>query len=205
MQPLIGNQTYVSAEGRDVLTLRDILPESATQGLRVLFVAKTPTPFSVSVGHYFQGRHGTNFLSRLKHYGLLTPTTTFEDDSLLAQGFGLTDIVKVPRAFSIEPTAKEYREGVPRILELIHLHQPKGVTFVYKTALGKMTNLYFSRKKQSRYGFNQELEVDFGARIFAFRLPGVGGKLCNKAIAESAMDELCDCLRGGPGVPQPDE
>jgi hypothetical protein len=42
MRPLKGNQTYVSVEGQEILTLRDILP--AVPGLLALFVAKTPAP-----------------------------------------------------------------------------------------------------------------------------------------------------------------
>jgi G:T/U-mismatch repair DNA glycosylase len=78
MLPLVGNQVIIKVEGQEIVTLRDILP--AKLGLRVLFVAKTPAPYSVEVGHYFQGRQGTMFWSILKRHGLLTPTTEFEDD-----------------------------------------------------------------------------------------------------------------------------
>jgi uracil-DNA glycosylase len=68
---LKGNQTYISVEEQEILTLRDILPMPGAPGLRVLFVAKTPAPTSVEAGHYFQGQHGTNFWNRLRTYGLL--------------------------------------------------------------------------------------------------------------------------------------
>lgn len=194
MRPLKGNQTYVSVGGQEILTLRDILPASSAPGLRVLFVGKTPAPESVEVGHYFQGQHGTNFWSRLKTNGLLEVTTEFEDDSLLEHGYGFTDIVKVPRAFGKEPSAQEYKEGSPRVLELIHIHRPKVVVFVYKKVLDKIINLHFASKEKAMYGFNRGLENDFGSRVFAFPLPGVGGKLCDAVVAASAMQELRACL-----------
>ncbi len=73
------NSTVISVDGREVRTLRDILPDKP--GLRVLFIAKTPAPVSVKAGHYFQGAQGRMFWNRLKQYGLLRPTVGFEDDS----------------------------------------------------------------------------------------------------------------------------
>jgi hypothetical protein len=111
--------------------------------LRILFVAKTPTPDSVNVGHYFQGRPGANFWNRLKQYGLLTPTTTFEDDSLHAQGV----LADRHRQSATSLFGRAFRERIPRgprILELIHLHHPRVLAFIDKSALDKMANLHFS-------------------------------------------------------------
>src|SRR3989304_4445702 len=112
------NSIWLDVDGHEVRTLRDILPN--TPGLKALFVGKTPAPVSVAAGHYFQGRQGHMFLSRLKKYGLLKPTTRFEDDSFLDHGYGLTDIVKVPRAYGSEPSSGEYAGGIDRILGLVH-------------------------------------------------------------------------------------
>jgi uracil-DNA glycosylase len=193
MQALKGNQTYVSVEGQKVLTLRDILPAPEAPGLRALFVAKTPAPSSVEAGHYFQGRHGTNFWNSLKKYGLLGPTTGFEDDLLLEHGYGLTDIVKLPRAFTKEPSVQEYIDGSPRIIGLIRTHRPKVVVFVYKRVLDAIIRLQFGRKQKTDYGFNKNLENDFGARVFAFPLPGVGR--CTATQMCLAMQELCDYMK----------
>lgn len=155
-------------------------------------MAKTPVPESVEAGHYFQGPHGTNFWNKLKFYGLFEQTTEFEDDSLLRNGYGLTDIVKAPHPFRTEPSEQEYREGSRRILKLIKIHGPKVVVFVYKKVLDKIACLEFNQGKAA-YGFYEELEGDFNARVFALPLPGVGG--CSALAAESAMLELRDCLR----------
>jgi mismatch-specific thymine-DNA glycosylase len=174
MRSLKGNQTYVSVEGREILTLRDILPAPSVPSLLALFVAKTPAPPSVEAGHYFQGRHGTNFWNSLRKYGLLRSTAGFEDDLLLEHGFGIADIVKVPRAFGKEPSLQEYRDGLPRILELIRTHHPKVLVFVYKAVLDRIIGLQFGVKRKTVYGLNNSLKNDFGTRVFVFPLPGVG-------------------------------
>jgi len=174
-----------------ILTLRDILP--AAPGLHALFVAKTPAPPSVKAGHYFQGRQGTSFWNSLKKYGLLRWTTGFEDDVLLDHGYGLTDIVKVPREFGKEPSVQEYRDGLPRILEMIRTHHPKVVVFVYKGVLDAVISLQFRGKQKAKYGFNEDLESDFGARVFPFPLPGVGN--CTTALICRAMQDLRNCLK----------
>lgn len=175
--------------GRKVLTLRDILPE--TPGLKVLFVGKTPAPESVAACHYFQGAQGRMFWNRLKEYGLLKPTTRYEDDSLLDHGFGITDIVKVPRASGNEPSAAEYVAGMHRILDLIRVHRPAVIVFVYKKVLDEMLGRRFGIREKSTYGFNPDVEKCFGTRVFAFPLPGTP---CTKAKAAAAMRKLVEAV-----------
>jgi len=120
----------VKENNREYETLDDILPE--TLGLKVLFVAKTPSPVSVKARHYFQGRQGRMFWNKLLNYGILTSMTKFEDDSLLDNGFGITDVVKKPRTYGNEPSVGEYRQGFDRILDLVAKHSPLVVVFVTK-------------------------------------------------------------------------
>ncbi|WP_186010711.1 uracil-DNA glycosylase family protein [Burkholderia gladioli] len=184
------NRVTMTVGGQDVQTLRDILP--AHPGLEVLFVAKTPAPVSVAAGHYFQGAQGKMFWNRLKEYGLFNPTTRFEDDSLLDHGFGITDIVKVPRAYGNEPSPDEYAAGMDRILELIRVHHPRVVVFVYKRVLDNLLRYRFGVREKSEYGFNAGLSVNFsGAGVFAFPLPGTP---CNAAQAVVAMRELAEAV-----------
>lgn len=74
------HQVTIRANGRDVTTLADIVPE--TRPVKMLIVAKTPAPVSVATGHYFQGRQGRMFWNRLKEWNLLNlldaPTGSFE-------------------------------------------------------------------------------------------------------------------------------
>lgn len=136
-----------------------------------------------------------SFWSSLKKYGLLKRTSGFEDDLLLEHGYGLTDVVKVPREFGQGPSLQEYRDGLPRILELIRVHHPRVVVFVYKGVLDKIINLQFGIKQKAEYGFNRNLESVFGARVFAFPLPGVGP--CTTMQSRLAMQDLRDCLNAG--------
>ncbi|MGC2324533.1 MAG: uracil-DNA glycosylase family protein [Terriglobales bacterium] len=188
----MSNAITIVADHREIVTLRDILPEAA--GLRVLFVARTPTPASVEAGHYFQGRQGKMFWNRLRNAGLLTATTAFEDDSLLSHGYGLIDLAKIPREHGQEPSREEYAAGAERILELIGRHRPKIVVFVYKKVLDKITAVRFGIQKKSRYGFNPWLETFFGARVFVFPLPGTP---CNTVDAASAMQDLVIACQQG--------
>ncbi|SIT51326.1 conserved hypothetical protein [Paraburkholderia piptadeniae] len=188
--PTIGNRVTMTVGGQDVQTLRDILP--TRPGLEVLFVAKTPAPVSVATGHYFQGAQGKMFWNRLKEYGLFKPTTQFEDDSLLDHSFGITDIVKVPRAYGNEPSPDEYAAGMDRILELIRVHHPRVVVFVYKRVLDNLLRCRFGVREKSVYGFNAGLTVHFsGAGVFAFPLPGTP---CNAAQAVVAMRALAEAV-----------
>lgn len=181
-----GNRITLTVGGQEVQTLRDILP--VRPGLKVLFVAKTPAPVSVEAGHYFQGKQGRIFWNRLKEYGLFNPTTFFEDDSLLDHGFGMTDIVKVPREYGSEPSSDEYVAGMDRILELIRVHGPRVVVFVYKRVLDQLLLHRFGLRVKSVYGFNSRFDVYFsGAGVFAFPLPGTP---CTSAQAVIAMTEL---------------
>lgn len=179
------NSILITVDGRKVRTLRDILPEKP--GLRVLFVAKTPAPISVEAGHYFQGLQGRVFWNRLREYRLLIPTTEFEDDSLLSHGYGLTDIVKVPRSYGNEPSDAEYRAGLERILGLVGSHRPKVVVFVYKRVLDQILRIGFGVRTKAAYGFNSALEGRFGTRVFAFPLPGTP---CSSAQAAAVVNEL---------------
>ncbi|MBM3470648.1 MAG: hypothetical protein FJX73_07650 [Armatimonadetes bacterium] len=184
-----GNCETIVVDGQEVRTLRDLLPDPA--GLKVLFVAKTPAPVSVQACHYFQGTQGTMFWNRLRKYRILVPTACFEDDSLLDHGFGITDIVKVPRGYGNEPSTAEYVAGMERILDLIGEHHPGVVVFVYKKVLDQVLRLKFGLRRKAVYGFNDDVRNYFGARVFAFPLPGTP---CTREQAASAMGELAQAV-----------
>ncbi len=87
----------------------------------MLFIAKTPAPTSVEIGHYFHGRQGKMFWNKLVENGILSVTpNTFEDENLLYHGYGITDIVKEPREFGNEPTRQEYQNGLKQIPASVH-------------------------------------------------------------------------------------
>lgn len=180
-----GNCETIVVNGKVVRTLRDILPDPP--GLKVLFIAKTPAPVSVDACHYFQGAQGTMFWNRLREYRILVPSTSYEDDSLLSHGFGITDIVKVPRKYGNEPSAAEYIAGTDRILNLIRAHNPRVIVFVYKKVVDEILRRKFDLRRKAAYGFNDDLIPHFGTRIFCFPLPGTP---CTREQAASAMQEF---------------
>lgn len=127
------------------------------------------------------------FWNRLMEYGILIKETEYEDESLLSQGLGITDIVKVPRSYGNEPSEAEYRQGLERILSLIQVHQPAIIVFVYKRVLDSILKLGFEIKKKSVYGFNPELENLIGAQVFVFPMPGTR---CTREQAQVSMRQL---------------
>jgi len=190
----MGNyKVKIPTEAGEVETLADILPENGAP-LRVLFIAKTPAPVSVAAGHYFQGRQGKAFWNKLAEYSILkVPEGEFEDDHLLENEYGITDVVKVPRAYGNEPCDKEYRSGSEHIMNLIKTHSPKVLFFVYKRVLYQILELGFDIKEKSSYGFNPHLESEFGAKVFVFPMPGTP---CRKETARQFMVELQLFLEG---------
>lgn len=182
----------MEVRGQTFETLADILP--TTPGLKMLIVAKTPAPVSVKAGHYFQGRQGQLMWGQLATYGILrAPKGGYEDDYLLAYGYGITDIVKLPRDFGREPSKDEYREGCQRILALITVHRPRVLLFVYKAVLDNILQIGFGRNQKSQYGFDSALEPLFNCKVFALPLPGVGAQ--KKEEISKAISELAQVLK----------
>ncbi len=175
---------------RAVTTLADILPEAGP--IRMLVVGKTPSPVSVEVGHYLQGRQGRLFWTRLEEYGILSCCDgRFHDELLIDHGFGITDIAKEPRAHGVEPSRDEYREGWERVDEIIARLRPRIVTFVYKGALDRVLRFNYGWQHSSAYGFNYDLMRTFGRRVFAFPLPGTP---CTLRESRRAMEDLTKAL-----------
>jgi len=180
----------INVSGKDVTTLADILPEKGL--LEILFIAKTPAMISVEIGHYFQGKQGTMFWNRLSEYNILkVPFGKFADDFLLENGYGITDIVKVPRNYGNEPSNEEYKLGLERILGVIKKHNPKVIIFVYKKVLDNIISLNFGIEFKSVYGFNPNLEKHFNSKVFVFPMPGTP---CKTEQAVKAMTELKNLL-----------
>ena len=180
-------KTTITVNGQRHDTLKDILPDPAKQ-LDILFIAKTPATKSVAAGHYFQGRQGQMFWNRLKEYNILTVRqNTFEDENLIANNYGLTDIVKVPRDYGNEPSSDEYKAGLNRILTTIKTYKPKVIVFVYKKVLDNILRHGFSLTPPTEYGFNKPIEKLFNAKVFVFPMPGTP---CTTNQAVSAMTEL---------------
>jgi double-stranded uracil-DNA glycosylase len=182
--------TEVDAGGLIVPTLADILPEQGT--LKALFIGKTPSPASVDVGHYFEGKMGKGLWKRLGDAGILqAPDGGYGDDELLGAGFGVTDLCKVPRPFGDEPGREEYEAGWERVAAVVGKFRPRILVFVYKGSLDKVLHFSFGWEHKSCYGFNDDLARTFGRKVFAFPLPGVS---CTAREAQRHMTDLAQSL-----------
>jgi mismatch-specific thymine-DNA glycosylase len=183
-------QTEIIVQDKQVKTLMDILPE--TGKLEILFIAKTPALKSVNAGHYFQGKHGKMFWNKLSQYNILNiPLNKYEDNFLLENNFGITDIVKVPRDFGNEPSNEEYKEGLDRILSIIKHYDPKVIVFVYKKVLDNILKFGFNLRTKSNYGFNPQLHEYFNSQVFVFPMPGTP---CTIEQADFSMKQLKEQL-----------
>ena len=118
-------------DGLPVETLADLPPEPG----RLLFVGLNPSPVSVAAGHYHQGRLGRTFWRRLLAATILPAGTDIAtaDDALVAEGHGITDLLKLPSARD-EAHDDTLRAGVGPLWQKIALWRPAAVVFVYKRA-----------------------------------------------------------------------
>lgn len=185
--------TTITVNGVKHKTLKDILPKT-NKPLKILFIAKTPALKSVEIGHYFQGQQGQFFWNQLREYGILNfKPNTFEDENLLDNNCGFTDIVKVPRNFGNEPTAEEYKAGLDKILKTIEDYQPKVIVFVYKKVLDNILNYGFETKDKSVYGVNTDLKSKFKSQVFVFPMSGTP---CTREQRLQAMEDLKAIVNG---------
>ena len=118
-------------DGLPVETLADLAPEPG----RLLFVGLNPSPVSVAAGHYHQGRLGRTFWQRLVTATILPAGTDIAtaDDALVAEGHGITDLLKLPSARD-EADDDTLRAGVGPLWRKVALWRPAAVVFVYKRA-----------------------------------------------------------------------
>ncbi|HET9613171.1 MAG TPA: uracil-DNA glycosylase family protein [Candidatus Limnocylindrales bacterium] len=117
--------------GEAVETLEDLPPLRD----RLLFVGLNPSPVSVDAGHYFQGRLGRAFWRRLMTASILPADTAIEtaDDTLMADGHGITDLHKRPSPRD-DASDAELRAGVGPLWHKISVWRPAAVVFVWKRA-----------------------------------------------------------------------
>jgi TDG/mug DNA glycosylase family protein len=102
---------------------------------RLLFVGLNPSPVSVEAGHYHQGKLGRTFWRRLMIAGILPPATLLEtaDDALVAEGHGITDLIKHVSARD-EASDADLTAGVGPLWQKIAVWRPAAIVFIYKRA-----------------------------------------------------------------------
>jgi TDG/mug DNA glycosylase family protein len=107
-------------------TLSDLI----APGLKVLFVGINPGLYSGATGHHF-ARPGNRFWPAL-HLAGITPRRLqpWEEDELLAWGYGISSMVRRATATAQELTAAEYRAGAARLEETVRQSRPRLVCFL---------------------------------------------------------------------------
>jgi TDG/mug DNA glycosylase family protein len=117
------------------------IPDVIGPNLRVLFCGINPGLYSGYTGHHF-ARPGNRFWPTLYAAGftsrLLKPA---EQDELLANGYGITNLVERATATAAELSAEELAAGGQRLRAKIATFQPRvlavlGIT-AYRTAFGQ--------------------------------------------------------------------
>jgi TDG/mug DNA glycosylase family protein len=110
-------------------------------GLRILFVGINPSLYSAAVGQHF-ARPGNRFWPALHAAGFtrrrLSP---FEGQVLLAQGYGITNLVARATAAAEELAEEELRAGAARLVRKVRRFRPRLVAFLgvtaYRSAFGR--------------------------------------------------------------------
>ncbi len=183
------HKTTIPFGSQTIETLEDILPENGT--LKILFIGRTPSLKSVRVGHYFQGSRGSYFWKVLKETGILkVPQDEFPDDSLLANGYGITHISKIPCEYQ-NFTAAEAFIGYGSLMEKIDRYRPELIVFTYKNALDRILTA-IKHKIPTEYGFNPDCDPLFHSAVFVFPMPGTP---CTRAQSAIAMNDLLNFLK----------
>jgi TDG/mug DNA glycosylase family protein len=119
------------------------LPDILSTGLRVVFVGINPSVYSVERGHYF-ARPTNRFwpafskstLSASARKRLTLADLGPENDvGLLEDGFGFTDVVKLPTSSASELRTGDFAEWAPRARSRIEHSAPEIACFQGPTAL----------------------------------------------------------------------
>jgi TDG/mug DNA glycosylase family protein len=116
------------------------VPDLIAPGLRVLFVGINPGLYSGAVGHHF-ARPGNRFWKVLHAAGFTDRIVSpFDERVLLAQGLGITNVVRRTTAVAAELSAAELVQGARRLRTKVRRYRPRIVAFLgvqaYRVAFG---------------------------------------------------------------------
>lgn len=177
---MVGHQIRESWMGESLVTLADLIPPNP----KAVCVGINPSPVSVLVGHYYQGRLGQRIFARLRQAGLMADHADgYEDDDAYRRGIGFTDIVKRPTARAADVSREEYVHGRAALAERLRDANAQLVIFTFK----KAATAYFGDFTGG--GFVNDLRVG-PAQVFV--LPGA---MESTTTAEAKLATLAAHLR----------
>ena len=130
------------------------IPDSIAPGLSILFIGYNPSLRSGELGHHYAGR-GNRFW-KLLHDAGLTPRLykPDEDCTLLALGYGFTNIVSRPTRRADEITRAEYAAGRVELRKKVESYRPRVCCFV-----GKGVYEQYAGCRQTDWGVQAEQAV----------------------------------------------
>lgn len=118
------------------------VPDLIAPGIRVLFVGINPSLYSAAVGHHF-ARPGNRFWPALFGAGITQRLlTAYEEEALVARGYGITNLVARATARADEVEPQEFPLGARRLAAKVRRYQVPHVAFLGVSAY----NLAFARK-----------------------------------------------------------
>ncbi len=179
------------------------LPDILARDLKVVFVGINPSIYSVERGHYF-ARPANRFwralsdsrLSADARRRLRRDELVPEDDlGLLADGFGFTDVVKLPSSSAADLRSSHFAEWAPRARSRIEHYAPAVACFQGPTALRPFL----------KYAMNCEIEhLSFGqqgvrlddTRIFLVPNPSPANARYRLSDLSGWFDVLAATLNG---------
>lgn len=156
------------------------VPDVIAPGLRVLFCGINPGLYTAAVGHHF-ARPGNRFWPALHAAGftrrLLSP---FEEQELLADGYGVTNVVARTTATAAELNREELIEGGLRLVEKIETYRPQWLAILgvgaYRTAFGR-PKAALGRQEETLGGAGVWVLPNPSGLNAHYTLDGLAGKL----------------------------
>jgi TDG/mug DNA glycosylase family protein len=117
------------------------VPDLLRPGLTVVFVGINPSLYSAAVGHHF-ARPGNRFWPAIHLAGYTErQLSPFEEKSLLAAGYGITNIVDRATATADELTQDELLAGASVLEGKVRRYRPRALAFLgvgaYRTAFAR--------------------------------------------------------------------
>lgn len=134
-------RTKVEWCGKLYHSLSDILEKN----LDIVFVGLNPSVVSVEMGHYHTDRLGRRFWNAAIESKLFVPEAgMYNDELLLEQRMGITDIVKRPTRNLSFLTDEDFEEGRSLLLKKVLKLKPGILCSIYKTAFEKLLGTRFT-------------------------------------------------------------
>lgn len=151
------------------------------KNLQIVFVGFNPSLKSGETGHHYANPNN-RFWRILFEAGLTTRLfSPNEDNKLLGQGMGLTNIVSRPTKSADEITKEEYKEGRRELKEKIEHYRPAIVCYV-----GKGVYQEFSKRKQVQWGLQSQSVVE---GVLDFVAPSSSG------LVRMKLEEIVEIYR----------